>query len=301
MRTFRRHGRGSEIRTHDLLLPKQARYQAALYPAKSAILHQNRARQTARRFWRPVFYAIIIAFFILPKFIAPKSGRMFGGFAGFQLEVAVKTFLFVATALFVTAAFFAVAVLVVASSGLDDETKAWLFSEGRPVEMLSAVAWFVSAAVVAFFGKTARRFALLSLPLFCGMRELDLHKAWTYDSVLKSRYWLGDWPIPLLEKALAAAILLSFLAAMLAAIKFYGREGIRRIREGTVVGRCLITALLFLAVAKLLLDGMGRKLQALGISADLPVWTMVAEETMELAGALLVFYAVVAVFVFKKQ
>ena len=48
----------------------------------------------------------------------------------------MKTFLFVATALFVTAAFFAVAVLVVASSGLDDETKVWLFSEGRPVEML---------------------------------------------------------------------------------------------------------------------------------------------------------------------
>ena len=31
-RTIRKNGRGREIRTPDILLPKQARYQTALYP-----------------------------------------------------------------------------------------------------------------------------------------------------------------------------------------------------------------------------------------------------------------------------
>ncbi len=35
---WRKFGRGERIRTSDILLPKQARYQAALHPDKSALL-----------------------------------------------------------------------------------------------------------------------------------------------------------------------------------------------------------------------------------------------------------------------
>ncbi len=36
-----KHGRGEEIRTPDILLPKQARYQTALHPEEKRMIHDS--------------------------------------------------------------------------------------------------------------------------------------------------------------------------------------------------------------------------------------------------------------------
>ena len=50
-----KHGRGEEIRTPDILLPKQARYQTALHPEEKRMIHDSEEKcqiVTEKKFWK---------------------------------------------------------------------------------------------------------------------------------------------------------------------------------------------------------------------------------------------------------
>lgn len=89
--------------------------------------------------------------------------------------------------------------------------------EAGVFEIGSAVGWFGLAAgllALAFAGRDRR----LCIPagiimLAFGMRELDWHKAFTADSMLKSNYYL-DMPAPLMEKVIAASVVLGLLSLL---------------------------------------------------------------------------------------
>ncbi|GIZ50912.1 hypothetical protein [Noviherbaspirillum aridicola] len=95
------------------------------------------------------------------------------------------------------------------------EVKA-LFSEEGPFEMLSIVSWIVAAVVMLAAFREEKRGALLFGLLFVlfAAREADWHKKFTADSLLKSNYYRHT-EAPLMEKLLAFAVALAFIALVL--------------------------------------------------------------------------------------
>lgn len=90
-------------------------------------------------------------------------------------------------------------------------------AEGGVVETLTLVAYVIAIFGVVFYGKAARvstRSALVVILAYMLMRELDLHKSVSTESILKSKFWLGS-QIPVTDKLLAVMILLPIFCALL--------------------------------------------------------------------------------------
>jgi hypothetical protein len=171
--------------------------------------------------------------------------------------------------------------------------------EGGVVEFGSALLWLAAAALLFFAAALANpalrkpRLALAILPLAAGMRELDWHKKFTADSILKSNYWLGKIPAPPGEKIIAALILALIIFCVIVAASRYGRGFIADLRKREPIARQTAAALALLFVAKNFLDGINRKLAPL----DLKLGRAAAEiahtweECLEFTAALLIFGA----------
>ncbi len=171
-----------------------------------------------------------------------------------------------------------------------------IVNEGGPVEQASALLWFIAAALIIFCRREGllRRLTIAMLPLFCGMRELDLHKQWTTDSVLKSNYWLREeLQIPGYEKFLAGVVLIAFLLAIFFSVRFFFRSFIKNLRLACPIAISIFTSIVLLFISKIFLDGLEHKLRDFDLIITIPFYTTIAEEIMELTASLLIFIAVI--------
>lgn len=178
-------------------------------------------------------------------------------------------------------------------SALPEQTAGEVIREGGIVQSMSALLWLVVALLVLVNGQTAKHLTLSSLPLFCGMRELDLHREWTTDSVLKSKYWLTDMAATN-EKIMAGVVLIIFLILMLSALKFYMADFLIALRAREEFAVSIFFSLILLFISKIFLDGFTRKMAAFGIEINPPIHVVIAEEVMELTAAALVMNAFIA-------
>lgn len=171
---------------------------------------------------------------------------------------------------------------------LDAQTY-WL-SEDGPVEMSSAIAYVICAAIMCIVGgKTfiTRYYYLVGITLLFAMRELDFDKRFTTMGVLKSRFYLSD-QVPLTEKLIGACVVGLLLFFVYKIVSNHAKpfiQGLLRL-DKVQIGAALVVT--FLVVSKSM-DGIDRKLGDIGIqvSADFAEKAETFEETMELGIPLL--------------
>jgi hypothetical protein len=176
-------------------------------------------------------------------------------------------------------------VLFIFSTTLDDATRKALLSEDGPVEIASAVLYFVCCAYLLLKGGLAffRRYPyFVVIPLLFGMRELDFDKRFTTIGVLKIKFYvspLEPWHTKLIVILLGLAVIV--LIVMM--IKKHLKALWESVRSGGDMGLGVVLVLVMLVVSKSL-DGLERKCIAIGLSVPplLAKYSSVAEEIIEL-------------------
>ena len=162
-----------------------------------------------------------------------------------------------------------------------------LASEEGIFERLTAITFGVVAvlAMIIFLKKRYNLWAYFSLlmALAC-MRELDLHKEWTTDSILKSNFYESP-NAPLIEKIIGGAVilLLLFLAFQLIKRVPYWIESLWQFKA---TAWAVLFGLGSLTVAKCM-DSMARWFPFLAdFKTENGAFLGVMEEGLEMAGAL---------------
>lgn len=189
-------------------------------------------------------------------------------------------------------------VLIVAAEHVGPETYKLLYKEGGVVELLSAVSYFVAAALLLV--QTVRydreRWCLFVLVLCCGMRELDFDKRFSTMGVFKSKAYISP-EVPLGEKLLGVLIITALLVVIFISIRRYFRILLSGLRQRSAMAWSVLLIGATLGVAKLL-DGFKRKLKPLGIQVSEGGSHLASsfEEVLELAASLLVLVVSVAAF-----
>lgn len=166
---------------------------------------------------------------------------------------------------------------------LPHEAQVWLKEEGGPIEMVSAILFFVAAAILAPTLRKTWPFFLLLVAF--GLRELDMDKRPFTLGLLKSRQYLSD-AVPVLEKAISVVLLLGLVAIGVIVIARGARPALRGLRTGNdIAWNCLLA--LCLGVTAKAVDGFGRKLEGVGLfpSASAEHGAVLYEETAELGMA----------------
>lgn len=172
----------------------------------------------------------------------------------------------------------------------------WMSEDGL-VEQATA-ALYLMAAVLVWLQRTpamaVRWTAALSLVLVAfAARELDLHKAFTTESVLKVSFYLGD--APLAAKMAALLVVLCVAAGLICVVRRWVSLGWRRcIARREAVATTLVTLVLAMLVAKML----DRSINVLAEDFHwiAPLWlqslVLSIEETLELTLPLLALLAI---------
>jgi hypothetical protein len=188
--------------------------------------------------------------------------------------------------------------LVVTTEQASPEFRESLLTEGGPVEMLSAIAYFLAAALllVQAIMNMPARWVLFALTLCFGLRELDFDKRFTTMGIFKLRFFSSAevlWP----EKLLGVVVVAAFLTLIYLLIKNYARPFWKKIKQGNGIALSVLFSGGALVVAKTI-DGIARKLKPFGIesSDDLKRISSGIEESLELTAALLILILVVVAF-----
>ena len=180
---------------------------------------------------------------------------------------------------------FLLLVLFAFSTTLGDTTRKALLSEDGPVEIASAVLYFVCCAYVLLkggFGFFQRFPYLVVIPMLFGMRELDFDKRFTTIGVLKSKFYVSPL-VPLHTKLLVVALGLVVIALILLMLKRHFADFWDGVRNRTAFGWGMLLVLAMLVVSKSL-DGLERKCTSLGVAVSplIAKYSSVAEEIIEL-------------------
>ena len=187
-------------------------------------------------------------------------------------------------------AFPAMLIAIAAIGALPPETARVVVHEHGIVESATALAYFLAAAVVAARPLVFRRVALAAIPLFCALRELDLHKRWTGETALRPSYWLErEFPFSAVETGMAAGLAV-FAFLILSAFVLYGREFILAVRKRDFAAVQLLLAVLIVIASKIV-----EKYDIVESCDSLCV--LIAEETMELAASLMILHIAAAAFI----
>ena len=184
----------------------------------------------------------------------------------------------------------AMLIAIAAIGALPPETARVVVHEHGIVESATALAYFLAAAVVAARPLVFRRVALAAIPLFCALRELDLHKRWTGETALRPSYWLErEFPLSAVETGMAAGLAV-FAFLILSAFVLYGREFILAVRKRDFAAVQLLLAVLIVIASKIV-----EKYDIVESCDSLCV--LIAEETMELAASLMILRVAAAAFI----
>jgi len=186
-------------------------------------------------------------------------------------------------------AYFTVMLVLVALFGfsamLDDSTRKSLLSEDGPVEIASAVLYFVCCAYALIRGGGAflKKYPyFIVIPLLFGMRELDFDKRFTTVGVLKSKFYVSPLE-PLHTKLVVIALGIAVIVLIAMMLKNHLMALWESVRSGGALGWGVVVVLAMLVVSKSL-DGLERKCTSIGLSVAplLAKYSSVAEEIVEL-------------------
>ena len=185
----------------------------------------------------------------------------------------------------------AMLIAIAAIGALPPETARIVLHEHGIVESATALAYFLAAAaVVAARPLVFRRVALAAIPLFCALRELDLHKRWTGETALRPSYWLErELPFSAVETGMAAGLAV-FAFLILSAFVLYGREFILAVRKRDFAAVQLLLAVLIVIASKIV-----EKYDIVESCDSLCV--LIFEETMELAASLMILHIAAAALI----
>lgn len=166
-----------------------------------------------------------------------------------------------------------------------------LISEGRPIESLSTVMYFVAALLL--LARLRSHWPFVGVLVFFGLREMDMDKRPFTEGLFKSRQYVGD-TVSLAEKLLSAVILILLITIVVIAMR--RAISVLRARGTDGVSLCVLTAL-FLGVTAKMMDGLGRKLAPYGIDVPSHVEDIATlyEEVAEMGMALCLLLASIAV------
>lgn len=175
----------------------------------------------------------------------------------------------------------AVALLIVAVALLPVTLQQSLLREGAPIELLSAVLYFLGASLLLF--RLTSHWPFMIVMLCFGLRELDMDKAGFTEGLLKSRQYVGD-TVAMPERIISLLILLTIIAAVVVAM-IRGIRALRRAPGSQIVW--LIALGTVLGVTAKTMDGINRKLQPynIQISERGEQLALVYEEVAELGMA----------------
>ena len=191
-------------------------------------------------------------------------------------------------------AFPAMLIAIAAIGALPPETARVVVHEHGIVESATALAYFLAAVVVAARPLIFRRVALAAIPLFCALRELDLHKRWTGETALRPSYWLErEFPLSAVEMGMAAGLAV-FAFLILSAFVLYGREFILAVRKRDFAAVQLLQAVLIVIASKIV-----EKYDIVESCDSLCV--LIAEETMELAASLMILRVAAAALICNRK
>lgn len=174
-----------------------------------------------------------------------------------------KYFLAYGTTIALILAVFLVALL------LEEPSRESFLREGGPVEMASALIYFFCFGLVAawgrlFFFEAYPYFALV--PLLFGLRELDIDKAFTTTGIFKIRFFTSA-EVPFYEKIFGFLLITALLYMIYALIRHQTKNYLGELRKRTplAIGASLVAGL---TIVSKTLDGLGRKLESVGINVS---------------------------------
>jgi hypothetical protein len=167
--------------------------------------------------------------------------------------------------------------------------------EYGPVETLAASLFGVTALgafIIAIKYKKQPWWLLTYFMAFATMRELDWHKAFTSDSILKSNFYKNA-DIPAVEKIGGALFILTLVIAAILLLR-HTKQWIQHLFKFNETALAIFMALGFIGVAKTL-DGIARKFPFMADFAieNRAVFQFI-EEVFECAGGVFFLYIVLA-------
>lgn len=219
-----------------------------------------------------------------PRPAAPQSGDGWQSTREFLKKRSAFLLLLAATG--------AVTVLTVLS--LEPVKTRLLYSEGQLIENATVLFYGAALALLLGWSNGERELRLLiSLVVsLCAFRELDLHKAYTSESLFKISYYVrGDDPI--MGRIVAGIILVAILALLFRTL-IYCRNLFKELWAGRPFAFSALTAILLLPLSKAF-DSSPRMIHkhlGMDLSADVRLGLLVTEETLEFAIPLLIILSV---------
>lgn len=160
-------------------------------------------------------------------------------------------------------------------------------NEGGFVETATAFLFGMAGLLgFAFWikGRKKSDFIFASLMILAAMRELDLHREWTTDSILKSRFYISP-ETPLFEKIIGGVVILFLIYAVFFLVKQLP-SWIKKLWGFHPQSWAILLGLGMLVSGKII-DSMARILPFLSeFHADNRDFLGLAEESFELTGAL---------------
>ena len=177
-----------------------------------------------------------------------------------------------------------------------------LASEGGIIEMLTAIGFCVVAFVAAIIAWKEKRQIWGLFAFFMALaaaRELDLHKAFTSDSVLKSNFYLKS-NAPWFEKAGGAMSILVLIYAVIRLLP-YAKRWVLNLWALQPAALSIFLAMGILATAKML-DAFGRLFPFLTdmYANNRPLFGLI-EETLELTCVAFFLFVCIHYFMNRKK
>jgi hypothetical protein len=173
--------------------------------------------------------------------------------------------------------------LIVVLLVIDSTTREMLIRENGPIELLSAIGYFVCLIPLLRHGVEDSKSQLLMafFLLILGMRELDFHARFTAMELTKIKFYLSS-NVPIMEKAIGAAIILLFAYCIMSLSKEYFLAYVGAVKQLEPYAIGVSLAFLFLMIS-LGLDGFEKKAATLGfaITSDVSDIMIVVEEVIE--------------------
>ncbi len=124
--------------------------------------------------------------------------------------------------------------------------------EGGMVERMTLICYVAAILFVIFSGhriKGTTKCAVVIMLAYMCMREMDLHKSVSSESILKSRFWLGNH-IPVTDKLLAILILLPIVWMLVHFIRNHAGTFFRELRNKEGHAITILVFFVVLAVSK---------------------------------------------------
>ncbi|PWQ99878.1 hypothetical protein [Leucothrix pacifica] len=178
---------------------------------------------------------------------------------------------------------------------LDASGRDFWLSEGGIVESLSALGYFVCAALMLLMGGwhyVKKYHYLFMLVLLFGMRELDFDKRFTTMGIFKSKFYASS-DVPMIEKVIGLIVIAIFFYIVFRLVKNHLKDFITGVLRFSPAHLAVFFAMSFIFISKTL-DGIARKLGGFGITIEqsASVYFQALEEILEMGIPVLLMLSV---------